>query len=223
MTPEVRVPAFLENCHMTMTHFDSINSAPSRSIGRWPNVGSAVLCLAIVVSGCTFQMPNDDSSSVDTTAPSGTDSGSSSNPPAMSSATSPSTPSTTPPASPPPSDVASSSAAPQSVELSAGAQLFLATGCIKCHAIEGLAATNSGGPPGGPPGGFGGGGGGGFGQRAPNLTHAGSDETHTSDWMAAHIRDPKSHKPQSRMPAYGTDKIDDANLKVLADYLASLK
>jgi len=41
--------------------------------------------------------------------------------------------------------------------------------------------------------------------------------------LADHIRDPKKHKPQSRMPAYGSDKISDADLTLLAQYLAGQK
>jgi len=36
------------------------------------------------------------------------------------------------------------------------------------------------------------------------------------------VRNPKTHSPQSRMPAFA-DKINDADLQSLADYLASLK
>jgi cbb3-type cytochrome oxidase cytochrome c subunit len=59
--------------------------------------------------------------------------------------------------------------------------------------------------------------------RGPELTHIGQDPTHTVEWLMAHIRNPKSHKQQSRMPAFGPEKINDENLKALAEYLASLK
>ena len=82
-----------------------------------------------------------------------------------------------------------------------------------------------GGPKGGPPDGKGGGrpGGNRGGPGGPDLTHVGSNPEHTAQWLADHIRDPKSHKPQSRMPTYGSDKISDADLMLLAQYLASQK
>ena len=37
-----------------------------------------------------------------------------------------------------------------------------------------------------------------------------------------HIRDPKSHTPDSRMPPF-EGKIEEDDLRALAEYLASLK
>jgi cbb3-type cytochrome oxidase cytochrome c subunit len=59
--------------------------------------------------------------------------------------------------------------------------------------------------------------------QGPELTRVGQDPAHTAEWIQAHIRNPKSHKQQSRMPPFGPDKITDEKLKELADYLASLK
>lgn len=39
----------------------------------------------------------------------------------------------------------------------------------------------------------------------------------------AHVRNPQAHRPESRMPAYGPEKINDNDLRSLAEYLASLK
>ena len=82
-----------------------------------------------------------------------------------------------------------------------------------------------GGPPGapdgmkgGPPGGPGRGGMGG-----PDLTKVGAEPEHTKQWITDHVRNPKAHKPQSRMPASGPEKISDSDLSALADYLASRK
>jgi cbb3-type cytochrome oxidase cytochrome c subunit len=58
--------------------------------------------------------------------------------------------------------------------------------------------------------------------RGPDLSHVGADPTHTSDWLIEHIRNPKAHKPDSRMPAF-EGKISDEDLKAIAEYLASLK
>ncbi len=65
------------------------------------------------------------------------------------------------------------------------------------------------GGPGGPPGG-------------PDLGKVGGDPTHTVDWLMEHIRKPKSHKPNSRMPPF-EGKIRENELRALAEYLASLK
>jgi cbb3-type cytochrome oxidase cytochrome c subunit len=56
--------------------------------------------------------------------------------------------------------------------------------------------------------------------RAPDLTHVG--KAHPSDWLIEHVRDPKIHKRESRMPAF-KGKISDDDLTALGDYLASLK
>jgi cytochrome c1 len=41
------------------------------------------------------------------------------------------------------------------------------------------------------------------------------------DWLMEQIRDPQSHKPDSRMPA--SPNISEPDLRALATYLASLK
>jgi cbb3-type cytochrome oxidase cytochrome c subunit len=56
--------------------------------------------------------------------------------------------------------------------------------------------------------------------RGPDLSKVGAQ--HPRDWIADHIRDPKSHKPESRMPPFA-DKLSQEDLGAVADYLASLK
>jgi mono/diheme cytochrome c family protein len=95
--------------------------------------------------------------------------------------------------------------------------------CARCHAIGDKGGPGPGGPPmaGGPgPGGPGPGGPGGPRGRGPNLARVGAE--HNSDWIAEHIRDPQAHKQNSRMPRFG-DKLSAADIKAVADYLASLK
>jgi mono/diheme cytochrome c family protein len=58
---------------------------------------------------------------------------------------------------------------------------------------------------------------------APDLTKVGAMPERTRQWLTEHIRDAKKHKPQSRMPAFPTDKISDADLDKLVEYLASRK
>jgi cbb3-type cytochrome oxidase cytochrome c subunit len=65
-----------------------------------------------------------------------------------------------------------------------------------------------------------GGGPGGMIGRGPELSKVGSKRTR--DWLIEHIKNPKAHNPQSRMPGYD-GKINDADMQALADYLASLK
>jgi mono/diheme cytochrome c family protein len=55
------------------------------------------------------------------------------------------------------------------------------------------------------------------------LAHVGAKPDRTAQWLADHVRDPKSHNPRSRMPSFGPDKISDADLAALGEYLASLK
>jgi mono/diheme cytochrome c family protein len=133
----------------------------------------------------------------------------------------PGTPSTTTP---------SAQAAPafdaESGPFAAGKKVFVASGCFRCHAINGIRGPVPDSPPmpGGPPGGQGPGGSGpmmGRG-RAPDLGKVGQDPVHTADWLADHIRNPKSHKKESRMPPF-ENKIKAEDLRAVAEYLASLK
>src|SRR5262249_8740540 len=69
----------------------------------------------------------------------------------------------------------------------------------------------------------GGGGGGRGGSRGPDLGSVGRDPTHTVEWLMAFIRDPKSQKPDARMPRFDDSKLSQQELRALAEYLASLK
>lgn len=82
---------------------------------------------------------------------------------------------------------------------SSGEALFNTNNCGRCHALNG----NGGG-------------------RGPDLTHVGSDPTHTAAWIADQIKDPKSHNPSSRMPAY-QGRMTDQDIQTLSSYLAGLK
>jgi len=80
-----------------------------------------------------------------------------------------------------------------------GPVAFQKYGCSRCHSIAGAG-----------------------GGRAPDLTHVAADPSHTKDWIIEQIRNPASHNPSTRMPAYG-NRIPDADLQALASYLAGLK
>jgi mono/diheme cytochrome c family protein len=127
--------------------------------------------------------------------------------------------------------------APQSnaTLIAAGKIVFTSAGCMKCHAVSGQGGQGGGPPggfrggPGGPPGRPGGGGpsrpGGGPGRgrgKGPELTHVGAEAEHTPEWIVAHIKNPKTHNPRSRMPAF-EGKISDKDLLALGAYLSSLK
>jgi hypothetical protein len=120
--------------------------------------------------------------------------------------------------------------------------VFQTSGCFKCHTIGGGGDTQvAGGFPGGPggqggppPGGFGPGGKGGRGgpggfgpggfkgmMKKVDLGHVGKE--HDVPWIEQHVRDPKSQNPQSRMPRFDENRINDPDLRKLAEYLASLK
>jgi cytochrome c2 len=86
-----------------------------------------------------------------------------------------------------------------------------------------------GGPPGGPggPPGLGGPGGppgpgGMMPGRGPDLGKVGQNPDHTVEWLMKYVRNPKSVKPESRMPSFEA-RIKDDDLRALGEYLASLK
>ena len=68
-----------------------------------------------------------------------------------------------------------------------GAAALFEQHCLKCHAISDTGGGGGGGP-GGP----------GWAMKGPGLAHVGAE--HDSAWIGVHIKNPKSHKPQSRMP-----------------------
>ncbi|MGC8668440.1 MAG: c-type cytochrome [Chthonomonadales bacterium] len=94
---------------------------------------------------------------------------------------------------------APASAGGQETAAGAGMAAFQKYGCRRCHSLAGTG-----------------------GSRAPDLSHVASDPTHTKGWIMEQIRNPASHNPSTRMPAYG-NRIPDADLQALASYLAGLK
>ncbi len=74
--------------------------------------------------------------------------------------------------------------------------------CAKCHS--------------------GGGGGPGAKMKGPDLSHVGSEAGHDAAWIAEHVRNPKAHKPNSRMPAF-EGKLTPEQIKNVSDYLAAMK
>ena len=113
---------------------------------------------------------------------------------------------------------------PGGAEFAVGKKAYANNGCVRCHKLGETGGMPAGGPPSGGPGGTSGPGKGkGGGRGGPDLTKAGSHAEHTNQWLADHIRDPKKHNQRSSMPSYGSDKIRDADLDKLAEFLASLK
>lgn len=87
-----------------------------------------------------------------------------------------------------------------------GRQVF-ETQCARCHS-----------PAGGGSGGKGKGRG-----KGPDLSGIGSDARHTVESITTYVRDPKSVKPDSRMPAFGTSRISADDLRSLATFLKAQK
>jgi mono/diheme cytochrome c family protein len=113
-----------------------------------------------------------------------------------------------PPASPPTTPVggAPGAAVPANAAAQAGSSQPSAAGkelfarfCVKCHTLD----------PAGEP-------------RKKDLSTVGSDSTHTVEWLMAFIANPKSQKPDIKMPAFA-QQLSQQDLRALAEYLASLK
>jgi mono/diheme cytochrome c family protein len=85
--------------------------------------------------------------------------------------------------------------------LSAGAgrgrQLFQTAGCLGCHMVHGRG-----------------------GRVGPDLSNEGN-AGHSRQWLQTQVRNPRSHDPQTMMPAF--DNLSDQQVKDLVDYLESLK
>ncbi len=59
--------------------------------------------------------------------------------------------------------------------------------------------------------------------RGPDLAKVGADPEHTVDWLTKFIKDPNSVKERSRgMPKFD-GKLNDDDIKMVAEYLATLK
>lgn len=84
----------------------------------------------------------------------------------------------------------------------AGAKELFAANCAKCHGLDGAEPTGA--------------------MKGPDLTKAGSDAAHTADWIAEHIRNPKAHTADSKMPGF-EKKLSAEDVKTLADDLAKRK
>jgi len=76
--------------------------------------------------------------------------------------------------------------------------------CAKCHPSVGAAAE------GGPR----------KGMKGPDLSHVGTE--HDAGWIADHIRNPRGHKPQSRMPEFES-KLSAEDIRALSEHLAAMK
>lgn len=77
--------------------------------------------------------------------------------------------------------------------------------CASCHAQAG--------EPGGPKLGS---------SKGTDLRHIGSKPDRTIEWLAEYIRDPKSKRPDSRMPGF-EGKLTDVEIRELAELLAAQK
>jgi ubiquinol-cytochrome c reductase cytochrome b subunit len=87
-----------------------------------------------------------------------------------------------------------SSSAPPGVK--AGARLFTSQGCVACHTVHGQG-----------------------GNIGPNLSNIGAQGLSRA-WLTQQIRNPKSHDPSTKMPAF--DSLSDQQVSDLVDFLESL-
>jgi cbb3-type cytochrome oxidase cytochrome c subunit len=102
----------------------------------------------------------------------------------------------------------------ESGPFAAGKKVVVAAGCFRCHSIDGVRGPVAGAPAGK---------GGMMGRsQAPDLGKVGKDPEHTVEWLMAYVRNPKSEKPDAKMPPF-EGKVNDGDLRSLAEYLASLK
>lgn len=81
-----------------------------------------------------------------------------------------------------------------------GKAVFDANGCAKCHAIGDSGRRRKG----------------------PDLAKVGMDPEHTPQWLVEYVKNPKAHKPDSKMPRF-EGKISEQDLRALGEYLAGLK
>jgi mono/diheme cytochrome c family protein len=94
--------------------------------------------------------------------------------------------------------------ASESERFGAGRRIYESLDCSRCHTLGGSS------------------GGGQRKGRGPDLPRVGADPAHTADWLSQQIRNPRSHRPGSRMPGY-EGKVNAEDLRKVAEYLASLK
>lgn len=88
---------------------------------------------------------------------------------------------------------------PNAASITAGKKVYEQFKCANCHAISGIG-----------------------GKSGPDLSNEGASSKHSPQWLESEIKDPKSHKADSAMPAFG-DKIHGAALSDLAAFMCSLK
>jgi mono/diheme cytochrome c family protein len=96
----------------------------------------------------------------------------------------------------------------QTTHASASARQLFDSNCARCHAIPGSTPPTEGGK--------------GRGMRGPDLTRVGADPMHTASWISEHIRNPKAHKADSRMPPFD-GKLAPGDIQSLAEMLAAMK
>jgi mono/diheme cytochrome c family protein len=94
----------------------------------------------------------------------------------------------------------------ETAQQSVAAQQLFNANCAKCHALSGSTPAADGKGRG----------------KGPDLTRVGADSSHTVDWIAEHIRNPKTHKSDSRMPSF-EGKLQPSEIRALAEFLAEKK
>ena len=83
-------------------------------------------------------------------------------------------------------------------EVEAGKTAFNAN-CARCHGNDGSG-----------------------GKQGPDLAHAGADATKTQQWFIGFIKNPKSQKPNTKMPGF-EGKIQESDISSIAAWLVTHK
>ena len=95
---------------------------------------------------------------------------------------------------------------PSGPAVASGPQGLFDQHCAKCHQSGG---ASEGGPRKGTKG-----------MKGPDLSHVGAE--HDADWIAEHIRNPRGHKADSRMPPFD-GKLKPEEIRALSEHLAAMK
>jgi mono/diheme cytochrome c family protein len=119
-------------------------------------------------------------------------------------------PSAGPPAGQPPDQPAQAEFDEESGPFAAGKKVFVAGGCFRCHAIDGVH-----GPAAALPGLT-------RGPKGPDLGKVGRDPKHSVEWFEKLVRNPKAVRDQAKMPAF-EGRLKEEDFHPLAEFLASLK
>jgi mono/diheme cytochrome c family protein len=82
----------------------------------------------------------------------------------------------------------------------AGKKIYNMNGCARCHSMSNAGPKKKG----------------------PSLAKVANDPKHTVEWFVSFVGDPKTERPEAKMPPF-EKKIQPDDMRALAEFLASLK